>query len=69
MRAKEFTFTKTKTVRTKSTFHGLSLDITVAEARALEEELGDGPAESCTFAIYQAICAFLEKHDAEGSPE
>lgn len=68
MRANEFKFKKTKVTRTVTEFTGLTLDITVAEARALEEELGEGPADSITFPIYQAICAFLEKHDGERSP-
>ena len=41
----------------------LRLEITVAEAAALEEELGVAASGSITYPIYMALCDFLEKHE------
>ncbi len=70
MRAKEFTYQKTKKVKTITKFQGISLDLTVQEAADLKELLGNVgtgslPAQQLFTGLYQELCNFLRKN---GSP-
>lgn len=70
MRAKEFTYQKTKRVKTITKFNGISLDLTVQEAADLKELLGNVgteslPAQQLFTGLYQELCNFLRKN---GSP-
>ena len=67
MRANEFTFKKTKRVKTVTEHQGISLDLTVTEAADLAELVGncatgDKDCGNFMWDTYQALRAFVEKN-------
>jgi hypothetical protein len=69
VRAKEFTFKKTRTVKTTTDYVGLSLDLTVEEAIGLEKALADLPYTTINSRIYRALYAFLKTNRGKPSPK
>lgn len=55
MRAKEFTYQKTKKVKTITKFQGISIDLTVQEAADLREIVGNVSTGSEAVAVRQLV--------------
>ncbi len=67
MRTKEFTFKKTKRVKTVTEHPAISVDLTVQDAANLQALLGQATGPGSGTTIYQALRDFVDKNN--GTPE